>query len=90
VIITFIYRVSHRGKVDLEQMEPVLHLTTVDLYMNTGTNTNTWALQRTGTGTKQNDPMNEVTTSVYTVTVTPGPRTQEQEQVHQVAKSQTR
>lgn len=98
VIITFIYRVCHRGKVDLEQMEPVpKDLTTVDLYMNTGTNTNTnthvglttddWTM---GTGTKQNDPMNEVTTSVYTVTVAPGPRTQEQVQVHQVARSQTR
>lgn len=100
VIITFIYRVCHRDKIDLEQMEPVFprDLTTVDLYMNTGTNTNTnthmgftmdgcdcWTI---GTGT---NPMCEVTTSVYTVTVAPGsgPRAQEQEQDHQVARSQS-
>lgn len=82
-------------------MEPVFpkDLTTVDLYMNTGTNTNSnthmgftmdgcdcWTI---GTGT---NPMCEVTTSVYTVIVAPGsgPRAQEQERDHQVARSQSR
>ncbi|KAL4073623.1 hypothetical protein J3A83DRAFT_4158765 [Scleroderma citrinum] len=96
VIVTFIYRVCHKSKVDLEQVKSCLpkDLTTVDLWfgtlntesnMNTNTNTNTNTYpgpvtdecSMTGSGSKQSDPMNEVTISSCTVAPGSDMRTQE-------------